>query len=71
VLSSILSMAVMMGGMPIGLGIPNSRLDFDDYGPPLPARKTTRELHQPVRSAAEIERRKKRKTRRKSRKGRK
>ena len=69
VLSSILSLAAMGNGMPIGLGVPGARLSFDDYGPRALPRATTRALHQPVRSPAEVQRRKKRKAQRKARRG--
>lgn len=71
VLSSILSLAAMGNGMPIGLGVPGpgARLSFDDYGPRSLPRVTTRALHQAVRSPAEVERRKRRKAQRKARRG--
>jgi hypothetical protein len=71
VLSSILTLAALGNGMPIGLGIPG-RTHLDTDGPFVARRREPpRQLQKPERTPAEIERRKKRKAQRRSRKGRK
>lgn len=84
VLSSILTLAALGGGFPIGIGIPSPRRNYAppredldpirrDDPPPAPNRHIAdpKPYRKPERSPSEIERRNKRKAKRQARKGRK